>query len=253
MMRDDILKPLSESEYDRLADILAGLPDEKTMNLEELDGYFAAVVASPDDTPPEEILAHVWGGELADTETFADEEAMTEFIALTLRHWHHVLRRLEADDDFVPLLLEDEGEDEDSRGHDWANGFVRGMSLNPETWASLFEDEEMKPALIPILTLAFEHDPDPNLRPSGGPLRPEERDILLQGLAAAVPVIFDFFGAQDEFDEDIDEDIVERSIVERSLADSIPYQRETPKVGRNAPCPCGSGKKYKRCCGADVG
>jgi uncharacterized protein YecA (UPF0149 family) len=23
----------------------------------------------------------------------------------------------------------------------------------------------------------------------------------------------------------------------------------TPKVGRNAPCPCGSGKKYKRCCG----
>jgi len=27
-----------------------------------------------------------------------------------------------------------------------------------------------------------------------------------------------------------------------------PYQRETPKVGRNAPCPCGSSKKYKKCC-----
>jgi len=26
------------------------------------------------------------------------------------------------------------------------------------------------------------------------------------------------------------------------------YQRETPKVGRNEPCPCGSGKKYKKCC-----
>ena len=25
---------------------------------------------------------------------------------------------------------------------------------------------------------------------------------------------------------------------------------EPPKVGRNAPCPCGSGKKFKRCCGA---
>ncbi|OQX31005.1 MAG: hypothetical protein B0D96_03235 [Candidatus Sedimenticola endophacoides] len=25
---------------------------------------------------------------------------------------------------------------------------------------------------------------------------------------------------------------------------------ETPKVGRNAPCPCGSGKKYKKCCGS---
>ena len=26
-------------------------------------------------------------------------------------------------------------------------------------------------------------------------------------------------------------------------------RRDTPKVGRNDPCPCGSGKKYKKCCG----
>ena len=28
-----------------------------------------------------------------------------------------------------------------------------------------------------------------------------------------------------------------------------PVVREEPKVGRNDPCPCGSGKKYKKCCG----
>ena len=28
-----------------------------------------------------------------------------------------------------------------------------------------------------------------------------------------------------------------------------PYVRQTPKVGRNDPCPCGSGLKYKKCCG----
>jgi preprotein translocase subunit SecA len=28
-----------------------------------------------------------------------------------------------------------------------------------------------------------------------------------------------------------------------------PKRRETKKVGRNAPCPCGSGKKFKKCCG----
>jgi len=33
------------------------------------------------------------------------------------------------------------------------------------------------------------------------------------------------------------------------IEDEIPYKRETPKVGRNDPCPCGSGKKYKKCCG----
>ncbi|MGB2128733.1 MAG: SEC-C metal-binding domain-containing protein [Flavicella sp.] len=27
------------------------------------------------------------------------------------------------------------------------------------------------------------------------------------------------------------------------------YERATPKIGRNNPCPCGSGRKYKKCCG----
>jgi len=31
-----------------------------------------------------------------------------------------------------------------------------------------------------------------------------------------------------------------------------PIRRETPKVGRNDPCPCGSGKKYKKCCGSNA-
>jgi hypothetical protein len=31
-----------------------------------------------------------------------------------------------------------------------------------------------------------------------------------------------------------------------------PFRRESPKVGRNDPCPCGSGKKYKKCCGQGV-
>jgi uncharacterized protein YecA (UPF0149 family) len=39
----------------------------------------------------------------------------------------------------------------------------------------------------------------------------------------------------------------------RSVADGPPqpYRRQAAKVGRNDPCPCGSGKKYKKCCGAD--
>ena len=28
------------------------------------------------------------------------------------------------------------------------------------------------------------------------------------------------------------------------------FKRDNPKVGRNDPCPCGSGKKFKKCCGA---
>jgi uncharacterized protein YecA (UPF0149 family) len=36
----------------------------------------------------------------------------------------------------------------------------------------------------------------------------------------------------------------------KSIQDDKPLQRRTEKpVGRNEPCPCGSGKKYKKCCG----
>lgn len=36
------------------------------------------------------------------------------------------------------------------------------------------------------------------------------------------------------------------------LVGEKPIVREAPKVGRNDPCPCGSGKKYKKCCGKDA-
>ncbi len=36
-----------------------------------------------------------------------------------------------------------------------------------------------------------------------------------------------------------------------SAAHTKPVVRDEPKVGRNDPCPCGSGKKYKKCCGKD--
>jgi preprotein translocase subunit SecA len=37
-----------------------------------------------------------------------------------------------------------------------------------------------------------------------------------------------------------------------ALSGAKPVVREAPKVGRNDPCPCGSGKKYKKCCGKDA-
>ena len=37
-------------------------------------------------------------------------------------------------------------------------------------------------------------------------------------------------------------------VEERVMEPGTPFKRETPKVGRNERCPCGSGKKYKKCC-----
>ncbi len=52
----------------------------------------------------------------------------------------------------------------------------------------------------------------------------------------------------DEEEEDYDEDPDEEETV-KTRRDRFKVVR-SDKVGRNAPCPCGSGKKYKNCCGA---
>jgi SEC-C motif-containing protein len=39
---------------------------------------------------------------------------------------------------------------------------------------------------------------------------------------------------------------------EGDIVKNEPVHRDAPKVGRNDPCPCGSGKKYKKCCGANA-
>ncbi len=50
-------------------------------------------------------------------------------------------------------------------------------------------------------------------------------------------------GGADDEDEHLDDDYDEEPIPPPAT-----IVREEPKVGRNAPCPCGSGKKYKKCC-----
>lgn len=53
----------------------------------------------------------------------------------------------------------------------------------------------------------------------------------------------------DDFDDDSEYDDDEYEDDDESLFDEplVPIRNETPKIGRNNPCPCGSGKKYKKC------
>jgi hypothetical protein len=46
------------------------------------------------------------------------------------------------------------------------------------------------------------------------------------------------------------EDWLEDPWLDPPPGEGSPYRRPVPKVRRNAPCPCGSGRKFKRCCGA---
>ena len=45
-------------------------------NREEIDGFLAALICSPDIAKPSEYLPEIWGGEMADDEAFADRQEL---------------------------------------------------------------------------------------------------------------------------------------------------------------------------------
>ena len=96
-------------------------------------------------------------------------------------------------------------------------------------------DEEHAGSLVPILALAHEHHPDPEMRPYKDPISAQMREQLIVGAAAGVAAIYDYFEA-------------ERTLGARQTGTATTFRRDAPKVGRNEPCPCGSGKKFKHCC-----
>ena len=54
-----------------------------------------------------------------------------------------------------------------------------------------------------------------------------------------------------DFEDDWTDDELENFMLQE-LKKREPYVKTEPKIGRNDPCPCGSGKKYKKCCGRNL-
>ena len=221
-------EPLTDAELDRLGDFFEGCKSDKAMNLEELDGFFAALIAGPEPVMPSEYNRELFGGE---TSSFSSLDEAKEILGLLMRHWNSIAGMLMRGEPYVPLLLEDENGV--AHGNDWAHGFMRGMRMRHEGWAELVNDEERGGCLIPMMILHHEHAEDPEMRPE--PITPEKRKDIIAHMAVGLVGAYRYFRAERE---------------PHSAAAFAPERRRTTsKVGRNEPCPCGSRKKYKKCCG----
>ena len=96
---------LSDEDYDHIADILERFQGERAMNLEMLDGFFAALICSPELVPPSEYLPEIWGGDMPD-KALSDRAELQRLLDLIMRHWNTVVHTLHSDEGFVPLLFE---------------------------------------------------------------------------------------------------------------------------------------------------
>ncbi len=226
---------LTDDEFLELEAFLARVDEGKIPNPEALDGFFAALVCCPDIIMPSEYLSIIQRGKTEDGDMVFDTlEEVERFTELVTKHWNHVVYQLSKKGEvYLPLVGENEAGE--YSGNDWANGFLSGTHLRHFIWKEFFDDEENSGPIVPIMALAYENHPDPTMRPYDKPLDDESRDNLVIGAAAGVMKMYSHFFEQ-------------RS---KYMPDTGTFARTSPKVGRNEPCPCGSGKKYKKCCGSD--
>lgn len=186
-----------------------------------LDGLTAALVLCPDPVPIEHWLPWVWDTEQGAAQpAFADEAEERRLTYLMLAHQARVRSMIESDG-FAPRLTSPAPDNGDGikAAQRWCEGFVLGMTLSPERWDKLLNRHSE--LVSPMLLLGT----------------PRGRETLAQHDSAAVVA------------EGISNAVAALHMHFRSQ-NSGPLRRTEAKVGRNEPCPCGSGKKFKKCCGA---
>jgi uncharacterized protein len=183
--------PLTDRDYQRLGSTLARFKDQQCMSLEQLDGFFTALLCGPMPLKPADCLPMILGDAFDDEEAFPTEQSLDRFAKLLLRHWFDIADTLRENTPFHPWLDEDEAGA--VHGNQWAQGFCDAMQLMPEDWALLFDDEQAAAHLEPIMALAFEQQPDDEMRNYLDTAGEEQRQAWLAEITHSVQAIHAFF------------------------------------------------------------
>ena len=235
MAAQDLSRQLDDAELDEIAHVLARVKGGAIPNPEALDGFLTALVICPEFVMPSEFMEVITTGESEEDDlVFETIDEATRFNELVIRHWNAINRTFRSGEIYMPVF--DRNDEGTILGNDWAKGFLRGAHMRLDPWAEIMDDEERGGVLVPILALAHEHDPDPEIRPYKEPVTPKLREDLIASMIAGVHQLYDMFEEQ-------------RKASAADLSSTGTFRRQSPKVGRNQPCPCGSGKKFKNCCG----
>lgn len=190
---------------------------------DELDGLLTSILILPDPPDPVEYMFMIWGQATPEFENDTEQAAVLDGIAARRGE---IAGQLGDHGPPRPYLLDGR---KDGGATGWAKGFSRGMNLRPWAWDTLINSDENMQLLAPIVAHLDDGTGLP-LPTSTGRSIDEVRAEAAQIIPAALSAISLFFE------------------IEKQKTSSTGGRGSAPKTGRNEPCPCGSGKKYKKCC-----
>ncbi|MBA4264678.1 MAG: zinc chelation protein SecC [Comamonadaceae bacterium] len=250
--------PLTSDDFEALEDILDDLRarGEDVPQWEFCEGAIAALLCTRRLIMPSEYFPVLLGtGDDGDNQ-FQDKEQFTRFVTLWTRRWNEVAQALGADVETLEDERTYEPEVMDVRGavaslpdearaeigdqelpafaQVWALGFMFVVENWPEEWAAPRDKEAatvLNEALDIIVSLTEDDTGTPtvSMHTEDGP--PSVSDARLNDFGAAIWAVYDL-----------------RELWQ-SIGPRVETVRKADTPGRNDPCWCGSGKKYKKCHG----
>lgn len=217
-------EPLNNKELIFLEEILIKYGnDDSILSVSELDGFLTNIISGPDTIQPSQWLPIIWGGHSNEPE-WETEQEFKKFMELLFQHMNSIARLLmDAPELFEALFLfiEVDGK-EIPIVEDWCIGYTRGLA---EFDWPLNDDE------IRLLCTAIAANCSDEMHEHMENHTADDMQEHINIINHAAVYIHQYW--------------LKKRTPMPALKESI---RKTQKIGRNEPCHCGSGKKYKHCC-----
>lgn len=249
-------------ELDVILDDLRGRYDE-TPQWEFCEGFMAAVICSRRPIAADEYLPVLLGtpaeGEALDAESgsFASDAQQGRFLTLWNQRWSEVEIALDAEVDsleddacYHPEVMDIRGAVADMppeeqaafKGEDlpafaqvWALGFMFAVESWPDEWMAPRDKDAAKwldGALQAVVAMTEDDTGACEVSPLSEEGTPSTSIARLNAFGEAIWAVYDL-----------------RELW-KTMGPKVETLRKEATPGRNDPCSCGSGKKYKKCCGA---
>ena len=192
---------------------------ERAMSLAMVDGFLTAIAIGPEMVMPSDYMPWIWdwkrGKQDAD---FADLGEANRILGCLQGMNNRVAEPLMSKEPtVVPVFIFEPAFDH----KEWLVGFAMGAEFDSDIWDHAHE--EVPELFEPLADLSRMERDD------------ESWETACLELGQSLVRIRDYFRAG-EWREAFEE--IQKPVV-----------RPGPKIGRNDPCPCGSGRKFKKCCG----
>jgi uncharacterized protein len=225
---------LTEAEFEELGSFLTS-PSiaAHAMDVATLEGFLTAIAIGPQLVLPSDWLPWVWDMDAGEVgPAFDSQEQASHVVSLLMRLYNGVIDAFATDPEAFEPVFHAGGRHSATA---WCEGFLLGFMFDDEEWSELMLEEPTW--FTPFMRLGTEE---------GMVVTDKANDaaMWMSVIEPALTYIHDYW-------------LELRPSGPSGAAYPGPgagatVVRAAPKIGRNDPCPCGSGKKFKKCCGANA-